>query len=40
MAQALILHLTRQYVSRDGKENPFFAGVRGIFGHAHVAGLG
>jgi 3D-(3,5/4)-trihydroxycyclohexane-1,2-dione acylhydrolase (decyclizing) len=40
MAQALILYLTRQYVSRDGRENPFFAGVWGIFGHGVVAGLG
>jgi TPP-dependent trihydroxycyclohexane-1,2-dione (THcHDO) dehydratase len=40
MAQALILYLTRQYVSRDGKENRFFAGVWGIFGHGIVAGLG
>lgn len=40
MAQALILYLTRQYVARDGKENPFFAGVWGIFGHGNVAGIG
>ena len=24
MAQALVLYLSRQYVSRDGVENPFF----------------
>ena len=29
MAQALIAYLTQQYVSRDGQENRFFAGVRG-----------
>lgn len=40
MAQALILYLSRQYVSRDGRENPFFAGVWGIFGHGNVAGVG
>src|SRR5215468_10193520 len=40
MAQALIEYLTRQYVTRDGKENAFFAGVWGIFGHGNVAGVG
>ena len=40
MAQALILYLSKQYVSRDGQENPFFAGVWGIFGHGNVAGVG
>ncbi len=40
MAQALILYLTQQYVARDGQENPFFAGVWGIFGHGNVAGIG
>lgn len=40
MAQALILYLSRQYVSRDGEENKFFAGVWGIFGHGNVAGVG
>src|SRR5215510_11314723 len=40
MAQALIEYLTQQYVARDGKENPFFAGVWGIFGHGNVAGVG
>lgn len=40
MAQALILYLSRQHVSRDGAENPFFAGVWGIFGHGNVAGIG
>jgi 3D-(3,5/4)-trihydroxycyclohexane-1,2-dione acylhydrolase (decyclizing) len=40
MAQALILYLSRQYVSRDGRENRFFAGVWGIFGHGNVAGIG
>ncbi|MGB7340588.1 MAG: 3D-(3,5/4)-trihydroxycyclohexane-1,2-dione acylhydrolase (decyclizing) [Phototrophicaceae bacterium] len=40
MAQALILYLSQQYVVRDGQENPFFAGVWGIFGHGNVAGIG
>lgn len=40
MAQALILYLSKQYISRDGHENPFFAGVWGIFGHGNVAGIG
>src|SRR5258707_8367236 len=40
MAQAVVLYLAAQYVSRDGKENPFFAGVWGIFGHGNVAGIG
>lgn len=40
MAQALVLYLSQQHVSRDGVENPFFAGVWGIFGHGNVAGIG
>lgn len=40
MAQALILYLTKQHVARDGTQNPFFAGVWGIFGHGNVAGIG
>ncbi|MHB8088192.1 MAG: 3D-(3,5/4)-trihydroxycyclohexane-1,2-dione acylhydrolase (decyclizing) [Anaerolineaceae bacterium] len=40
MAQALIRFLKNQYVERDGKETPFFAGVLGIFGHGNVAGIG
>ncbi len=39
-AQALIKFLKVQYVERDGKEQPFFAGVWGIFGHGNVAGIG
>ena len=39
-AQAIITFLKNQYVARDGKENPFFAGVLGIFGHGNVAGIG
>ena len=40
MAQALIRFLKNQYVSRDGVQTPFFAGVLGIFGHGNVAGIG
>ena len=40
MAQALILYLSQQHVARDGVEQPFFAGVWGIFGHGNVAGIG
>ena len=39
-AQAIIKFLKNQYVQRDGKENQFFAGVLGIFGHGNVAGIG
>ena len=39
-AQALVRFLTQQYVERDGREAPFFAGVWGIFGHGIVGGLG
>ena len=40
MAQALIKYMTCQYVKRDDKEVPFFAGCFGIFGHGNVAGIG
>ena len=40
MAQALVRYLAAQHVSRDGVENPFFAGMWGIFGHGNVAGVG
>lgn len=39
-AQAIVKFLKNQYVSRDGAENPFFAGMFGIFGHGNVAGIG
>ena len=39
-AQAIIKFLKNQYVHRDGEENPFFAGMLGIFGHGNVAGIG
>jgi 3D-(3,5/4)-trihydroxycyclohexane-1,2-dione acylhydrolase (decyclizing) len=40
MAQALIGFLKRQYVERDGRQQKFFAGVAGIFGHGNVGGIG
>jgi len=39
-AQALIKFLKNQYVERDGRENRFFEGAWGIFGHGNIAGLG
>ena len=40
MAQALVRFLSQQRSSRDGREQPFFGGVFGIFGHGNVAGIG
>ena len=40
MAQAIVEFLAVQNVSRDGDEQPFFAGMFGIFGHGNVAGIG
>eukprot|EP00743_Colponemidia_sp_Colp-15_P004080 GILK01004403.1.p1 GENE.GILK01004403.1~~GILK01004403.1.p1 ORF type:complete len:651 (+),score=113.27 GILK01004403.1:55-1953(+) len=40
VAQATILFLKNQYISRDGIEVPFFAGCFGIFGHGNLAGIG
>ncbi len=34
------MFLQNQYVVRDGKEQPFFGGCFGIFGHGNVAGIG
>jgi 3D-(3,5/4)-trihydroxycyclohexane-1,2-dione acylhydrolase (decyclizing) len=39
-AQALVRFLGAQRVERDGVEQPFFAGVLGIFGHGNLAGIG
>ena len=39
-AQAIIAFLKNQHVERDGKQNAFFRGVLGIFGHGNVAGIG
>jgi 3D-(3,5/4)-trihydroxycyclohexane-1,2-dione acylhydrolase (decyclizing) len=40
MAQALVKFLKNQSVERDGKQNKFFGGIWGIFGHGNVAGIG
>ena len=40
VAQATIIFLKNQYINRDGKENKFFAGCFGIFGHGNVVALG
>ena len=40
MAQAIIRFLKNQYVERDSREQAFFAGCWGIFGHGNVAGIG
>ena len=40
MAQALVRFMSAQYSERDGRRQPFFAGVFGIFGHGNVAGVG
>jgi 3D-(3,5/4)-trihydroxycyclohexane-1,2-dione acylhydrolase (decyclizing) len=40
MAQAVVRFLANQHVARDGVQQPFFAGVWGIFGHGNVAGIG
>jgi 3D-(3,5/4)-trihydroxycyclohexane-1,2-dione acylhydrolase (decyclizing) len=39
-AQAIIKFLKNQFVRRDDREIPFFAGMLGIFGHGNVAGIG
>ena len=39
-AQATIAFLKNQYSERDGKQQHFFEGCLGIFGHGNVAGLG
>ncbi len=40
MAQATIQFLKSQAVARDGREQTFFGGCAGIFGHGNVAGIG
>ncbi|MCA9832807.1 MAG: 3D-(3,5/4)-trihydroxycyclohexane-1,2-dione acylhydrolase (decyclizing) [Thermomicrobiales bacterium] len=39
-AQAIVRYLSAQYTSRDGVEQPLFAGMFGIFGHGNVTGIG
>jgi 3D-(3,5/4)-trihydroxycyclohexane-1,2-dione acylhydrolase (decyclizing) len=40
VAQAIVAFLSNQHSSRDGREQKFFAGCFGIFGHGNVAGMG
>ena len=40
LAQALVRYLAAQSSERDGRRQPFFGGVFGIFGHGNVAGMG
>ena len=40
MAQAVVRFMTQQRSARDGREQLFFGGVFGIFGHGNVAGIG
>ena len=40
MAQALVRFLGAQHSERDGRQQRFFAGMFGIFGHGNVAGVG
>jgi 3D-(3,5/4)-trihydroxycyclohexane-1,2-dione acylhydrolase (decyclizing) len=40
MAQALVRFLSMQLSERDGRQQQFFGGVFGIFGHGNVAGIG
>ncbi len=40
VAQAIVRFLEQQYVERDARQNAFFAGCWGIFGHGNVAGIG
>ena len=40
VGQAIVRFLKNQYVELDSKQNPFFAGCLGIFGHGIVAGVG
>lgn len=39
-AQAIVRYLAAQHTSRDGVEQPLFAGMFGIFGHGNVTGIG
>jgi 3D-(3,5/4)-trihydroxycyclohexane-1,2-dione acylhydrolase (decyclizing) len=40
MAEAVVRFLSQQRSARDGREQLFFGGVFGIFGHGNVAGIG
>jgi 3D-(3,5/4)-trihydroxycyclohexane-1,2-dione acylhydrolase (decyclizing) len=38
-AQATVRYMINQSVDFDGEENPFFAGMFGIFGHGNIGGV-
>ena len=38
-AQAIIRYLMNQRVEFDGREDRFFAGMWGIFGHGNIGGV-
>jgi 3D-(3,5/4)-trihydroxycyclohexane-1,2-dione acylhydrolase (decyclizing) len=40
MAQAVVTFLKNQSIERDGRQQKFFGGMWGIFGHGNVAGIG
>ena len=40
VAQALVRFLAVQYIERDARQQRFFAGCFGIFGHGNVSGMG
>src|SRR3954452_23821415 len=40
MGQAGVRFMSQQGSARDGREQPLFGGVFGIFGHGNVAGIG
>lgn len=40
MSQAVVRFLANQHLARDGRQQPMFAGMWGIFGHGNVSGLG
>ena len=40
VGQAVVQFLKQQYLSVDGVEDRFVAGITGIFGHGNVVGLG
>jgi 3D-(3,5/4)-trihydroxycyclohexane-1,2-dione acylhydrolase (decyclizing) len=40
VAQCIVTFLKNQYLERDGRQDLFFAGCFGIFGHGNVAGMG
>ena len=40
MAQAIVKYLKNQYSARDGREQAFFGGCFGIFGHGNTSGMG